>query len=66
MCQQKTGDQTCQSLLFWDSLVPGLLSEAEEMFKDVLEHCREALGAPWFPFDGPWSCWNRIDVPPAK
>eukprot|EP00434_Breviolum_minutum_P040517 symbB.v1.2.036006.t1/scaffold4922.1/size32852/4 len=22
----------------------GLLSEAEEMFKDVLEHCREALG----------------------
>ena len=23
---------------------PGLLGEAEEMFQDVLEHCREALG----------------------
>ena len=47
----------------WHFSAPGLLGQAEEMFQDVLEHCREALGvgAPGdFPmgFDGYKFKWD--------
>ncbi len=46
-------------VVFWGS--PGLLSEAEEIFKDVLEHCREALGVPWCKPPVWWSLWFPFD-----